>query len=59
MKSFKKLKDDFVSIETRTFKWYIGTVIASSLSGFLAGLIIAAIVIFAFFDVSLKDLNIE
>ncbi len=59
MKNFKKLKQDFVSIESKTFKWYIGTVIASSLSGFLAGIIVAAIIIFAFFDVSLKDLIID
>ena len=35
---------DFVSEENRKFKFKIGSVIASSLAGFVAGLIVASII---------------
>ena len=35
--------DDFVSKEPRRFKFKIGTVIASSLSGFIAGALLTGI----------------
>ena len=34
---------DFVSTEQREFKFKIGHVIASSLSGFLAGIVVASV----------------
>ncbi len=35
--------DDFVSHESKTYRFRMGTVIASSLSGFIAGALIASI----------------
>ncbi len=48
------IEKEFISEERRKFKWQIGRTIASSLSGFLAGLIVAAILFFAFFNFTLK-----
>jgi len=48
------LKDSFVSNEKRHFKWHLGKVIASSLSGFIAGIIITLILFLTFFDITLK-----
>lgn len=50
----KKIKKDFISIEQREFKWKIGSVIASSLSGFIVGFLIAVIIFVALFDLSWK-----
>lgn len=38
-----EIKSDFVSTEQRDYKFKIGTVIASSLSGFIAGFVIATL----------------
>jgi len=49
---FKEMIDlsrDFISSEPRTFKFKIGHRLASSLSGFIAGLIVASIVWFGIF----------
>lgn len=48
------LKDSFVSSENRHFKWHLGRVIASSLSGFIAGIIATVIIFVAFFTITLK-----
>jgi hypothetical protein len=46
--------DDFVSREKRKYKWVIGKVAASSLSGFIAGAIVMAIIFLTVFNLSLK-----
>jgi hypothetical protein len=50
----EKLKDSFITKDNTHFKWKIGKIIASSLSGFLAGIIVVIILILAFFDISFK-----
>lgn len=50
----KKIKKDFISTEQRDFKWKIGTVIASSLSGFIVGFLIAVIIFITLFDLTWK-----
>jgi hypothetical protein len=53
-----KLSDDFVSNDPKTFEWKIGQVLASSLSGFIAGLIVASIFFMTVFDLTLKANNV-
>jgi hypothetical protein len=53
-----KLSDDFVSNDQKTFEWKIGRVLASSLSGFLAGLLVASILFLTIFDLTLKASNV-
>jgi hypothetical protein len=50
----KEIAEDFVSKEKKDFKWALGKVGASALSGFLAGLAVAAIFFFTVFDMTLK-----
>lgn len=50
----ENIKDSFIAKDRTRFKWKIGNIIASSLSGFLAGIIVTIILILAFFDVYLK-----
>jgi hypothetical protein len=50
----KPIIDDFVSHEKITFKWYIGKLLASSLSGFIAGIIVGAFLFSALFFLILK-----
>ena len=38
------MSNDFVSIEKRSYRYKLGTVVASSLSGFVAGAVVASIV---------------
>ncbi len=47
----KALYRDFVSYEPREFKFKIGTTIASSLSGFVAGVIFTTIVLAVIFAI--------
>ncbi|MDP2943972.1 MAG: hypothetical protein Q8N57_00120 [bacterium] len=54
----EKALNDFVSHDRKTFKWKIGKVLASSLSGFIAGIIVGAIFFLAVFDLTLKSKNI-
>jgi len=49
-----KITRDFISEEKRDFHWGIGKILASSLSGFIAGIIITLIVIYSLYDVVLK-----
>ncbi len=51
----EKILKEFVSKEKRSFKYRIGQAIASSLSGFIAGIIVTLIIIFALCDVALKN----
>jgi hypothetical protein len=44
MKSVQHIFRDFVSHEARVFKFTIGNAVASSLSGLIAGMVIASIV---------------
>lgn len=53
----EKLINDFVSHDKKTFKWRVGKVLASSLSGFIAGIIITAIFFYALFDMAFKGNN--
>jgi tetrahydromethanopterin S-methyltransferase subunit F len=41
----KKFIEDFISNENKDYKFRIGKVIASSLSGFIAGFIVATIIL--------------
>lgn len=50
----KNLKQDFISLEKREYKWKLGTAIASSLSGFIVGIIITVIIFLSFFDLAWK-----
>lgn len=52
-----KLSNDFISNEPKKFEWKIGSVLASSLSGFIAGLIVASIFFLTIFDLTLKANN--
>lgn len=54
----EKLSDDFISHDRKKFKYRLGKVLASSLSGFIAGLIVASIIFLAFFDLALKGSNL-
>ncbi|MFA5109249.1 MAG: hypothetical protein WC458_01770 [Patescibacteria group bacterium] len=45
---------EFVSEEKKKFKWHLGKVVASSLSGFIAGVIVAVIFFLTVFDLTLK-----
>lgn len=48
------IKDDFISHEKRKFKYKLGKALASSLSGFIAGIAITTIIFLSFFDLILK-----
>ncbi len=50
----EKVLDDFVSRDTKSFKWRLGRALASSLSGFLAGIIATCIVFLSYFDLTFK-----
>ncbi|MCX6797972.1 MAG: hypothetical protein NTX66_01995 [Candidatus Falkowbacteria bacterium] len=49
-----KITRDFVSQEKRKFKFSLGGILASSLSGFIAGIVITLIVVYTLCDVTLK-----
>ncbi len=50
----KNIKKDFISSSQREYKWKVGTVIASSLSGFIVGIIVSVIIFLSLFDLSWK-----
>ena len=50
----EKALNDFVSHDRKIFKWKIGKVLASSLSGLIAGIIVSAIFFSTVFDLTLK-----
>ncbi len=43
--NFNKVVRDFISSEKREFKFKIGKLLASSLAGFLAGAVVATIIL--------------
>jgi len=49
-----EIMDEFVSKERRSFKWRLGKALASSLSGFIAGIIVASIFFLTVFELSLR-----
>lgn len=48
------LKEEFISHEQKDYKIRLGKVLASSLSGVIAGVIITMIIVFSFYDLVLK-----
>ncbi len=50
----EKMKEELTSNDSRQYKIKIGSAIASSLSGFLAGLIVASIIFLSIFEITLK-----
>lgn len=50
----KKTSNDFVSNDKKKFEWKFGNVLASSLSGFIAGIIVSALFIITLFDITFK-----
>jgi len=50
----ENLKEEFISHEQRNYKLKLGKVLASSLSGVIAGIIITMIIVFSFFTLTLK-----
>jgi tetrahydromethanopterin S-methyltransferase subunit F len=50
----KNIKSDFIADENRDYQLRIGRTVASSLSGFIAGIIVTIIIVAALFDISLK-----
>ncbi len=50
----ENVSESFVSHENRKFKYRLGKALASSLSGFLAGIVVTIIFFLAIFDVTLK-----
>lgn len=55
MEDLKEIKEEFVSHEKRKFNFKLGKVLASSLSGFLAGIIITTIFFLTLFDITFKE----
>ena len=55
MKEIEELKENFISHEHRRFKWGFGRAIASSFSGFLAGIIVTVIFFLTLFTITLKQ----
>lgn len=53
----KKTANDFVSHDNQDFKWKLGKILASSLSGFIAGIIVSIIFFLTVFDLTLKGSN--
>jgi hypothetical protein len=56
MAEIKAIKEEFISHEKRNFKFSLGKIIASSLSGFIAGIIVTVIFFLTLFDVTLKEI---
>jgi len=50
----EKSFDDFISHDKKNFKWKLGKALASSFSGFIAGIIVTVLFIVAIFDLTLK-----
>lgn len=52
-----KKANDFISNDDNKFEWRIGKVVASSLSGFIAGIIVTALFFITVFDLVFKGNN--
>ena len=53
-----KTSNDFISNDNKKFEWRIGKLLASSLSGFIAGIIVASIFFAAVFNLTLRGSNL-
>ncbi len=49
---------EFVSSEKNEFKWSLGKLLASSFSGFIAGIVIASLFFYTLFDLTWKARNV-
>lgn len=49
--------NDFISNDNKKFEWKFGKVLASSLSGFIAGIIVTALFFITVFDLVFKGNN--
>jgi hypothetical protein len=49
------MKNDFVSNEMRQYKFQLGRTIASSLAGFLAGIITTLIIVMSLYELTFKS----
>ncbi len=54
----EKLENDFISKEAKSYKWHLGRILASSLSGFIAGIIVASLFFYTLFDLTWKAASI-
>ncbi len=58
----KRTKHEFVaelvSSEKKEFKWSLGKLLASSLSGFIAGIVITSLFFYTLFDLTWKAKNV-
>jgi len=45
---------EFISEEEKDYKWRLGKILASSLSGFIAGIIVASLFFYTLFDLTWK-----
>lgn len=50
----KELAKDFISSEHKKFKFRLGKALASSLSGFIAGIIVTVIFFLTLFEITFK-----
>jgi len=50
----KTISNDFISNDKKKFDWKFGKILASSLSGFIAGIIVSALFIITLFDLTFK-----
>ena len=58
MDNVEKSFDEFVSHDRKKFKHKLGKVLASSLSGFIAGIIVTVIFFLTVFDLAFKGNNL-
>lgn len=58
MDNIEKPLEDFISHDRKKFKHKLGKVLASSLSGFIAGIIVTTILFLTIFDVAFKGNNL-
>lgn len=58
MDNMEKSLDEFVSHDHKRFKHKLGKVLASSLSGFIAGIIVTVIFFLTVFDLAFKGNNL-
>jgi len=54
----KKMSNDFISNDNKNYKWRCGKLLASSLSGFIAGMIVSALFFLTLFDLTFKGNNL-
>jgi hypothetical protein len=52
-----KKANDFISNDNKKFEWKFGKVLASSLSGFIAGIVVTTLFFVTVFDLVFKGSN--